>query len=165
MKLLTKLPTLVLLAMLTFSCSTDSIDDNIENLVAKDLIVPQPKTIEIEILELINNHRLSMGLNPLHNMDIIKSVAYDHTDYMIEHNQVSHDYFFERKNYLMQNSGAKAVTENVAYGYTSAESVVNAWLKSEGHKENIEGNFTDFDISAEKNVDGKWYYTNIFIKK
>jgi len=140
-------------------------DDNVEDIAKENLIVPQPKTIEIEILELINNHRLSKGLTPLRNMDIIKSQAYNHTDYMIEHNQVSHDNFYERKNYLMNNTGAKSVSENVAYGFTSAESVVNAWLNSEGHKENIEGNFSDFDISAERNAEGKWYYTNIFIKK
>ena len=84
---------------------------------------------------------------------------------MIEQNQVSHDNFYERKTFLTANTGAKAVSENVAYGFTSAQSVVNAWLNSEGHKQNIEGNFSDFDISAEKNADGKWYYTNIFIKK
>lgn len=165
MKLLTKLPTLVLLAFLAFSCSTDNVDENVEELASKNLIVPAAKTIEIEILERINNHRLSIGLNPLKNMDIIKSQAYNHTDYMIEHNEVSHDNFYERKTFLIANTGAKAVSENVAYGFTSAESVVNAWLNSEGHKQNIEGNFSDFDISAEKNADGKWYYTNIFIKK
>lgn len=164
MKLLTKLPALALLALLTFSCSTDSIDDNV-NAMSKDLVVPQAKTIEIEILELINNHRLSIGLNPLQNMDAIKSQAYNHTDYMVDNNEVSHANFYARKNYLINNVSAKSVSENVAYGFTSAQSVVNAWLNSEGHKNNIEGNFTDFDISAEKNDEGKWYYTNIFIKK
>jgi uncharacterized protein YkwD len=53
----------------------------------------------------------------------------------------------------------------VAFGYTTAESLVKAWLKSEVHKATIEGDFTNFDISAEKGTDGKWYYTNIFIKK
>ena len=33
------------------------------------------------------------------------------------------------------------------------------------HKENIEGDFTNFDVSAEKNAEGNWFYTNIFIKK
>ena len=164
MKLLSKLPTLALLAFLTFSCSTDSIDDNVSAITA-DLVVPQAKTIEIEILELINDHRLSSGLSPLKNMDVIKSQAYSHTDYMVDNDVVSHDNFYQRKNYLMNTAGAKAVSENVAYGFTSAQSVVNAWLNSEGHKDNIEGNFTNFDISAEQNAEGKWYYTNIFIKK
>ena len=84
---------------------------------------------------------------------------------MIEENNVSHDNFFQRKQSLQANANANVVSENVAYGFNSAESVVNAWLNSPSHRENIEGNFTDFDISAEKNNEGKWYFTNIFIKR
>jgi len=129
------------------------------------LVSQEAKTIEVEILELINNHRLSLGLNPLAEMDVIKSVAYSHTDYMVDNDEVSHHNFFTRSNYLKSNAGAEKVSENVAFGYSSAESVVRAWIKSEAHKENLEGDFTNFDISAEKNEDGRWYYTNIFIKK
>ncbi len=164
MKLLTKLPLLALLAVLTFSCSTDSLNNN-DGALNKNMVVPKTKTIEIQILELINNHRLSLGLNPLEHMDIIKSQAYNHTEHMVVENQVSHDNFFERSNYLKANAGAKYVSENVAYGYTKAETVVNAWLNSASHRENIEGNFTDFDVSAEQNSEGRWFYTNIFINK
>ncbi|GGG49912.1 CAP domain-containing protein [Bizionia arctica] len=164
MKKPTLLPVMVLFALLSFSCSTDSLDETTNN-ANSSVVVPETKVIEIEILELINDYRLSVGLNPLNNMNLIKSQAYGHTDYMIDHNNVSHDNFFQRKNYLINNAGANAVSENVAYGFTSAESVVNAWLNSPGHKENIEGDFTDFDISAEKNDEGKWFYTNIFVKK
>ena len=164
MKLLTKLPLVALLAVLSFSCSTDSIDEKAE-MLSSNLVIPAPTSFELHILELINNHRLSIGLNPLQNMDLIKSQTYNHTDYMVETQTISHDYFFERSNFLKKNAGALKVSENVAYGYTSAEALVNAWIRSEGHRSNIEGDFTNFDISAEKGSDGKWYYTNIFIKK
>jgi|SRR5690606_11505298 len=164
MKLLTKLPLLALLGVLTFSCATDTIDDKYETVTA-DLVVPTPTPFELEILELINNHRLSVGLNPLQSMGLIKSQAYTHTDYMIDNQEISHDYFFERSAFLKKNAAAKSVSENVARGYTSAQSVVSAWLKSAPHKANIEGDYTNFDISAEKGTDNKWYYTNIFIKK
>ncbi len=166
MKKPTLLPIMVLFAMFMFSCSTDSVDDkvsNVNNITGPE--APQAKTIEIEILELINDHRISEGLSPLQNMGIIKSAAFSHTDYMIAQNNVSHDNFYQRKSYLVSNAGANLVSENVAYGFTSANSVVNAWINSEGHRENIEGDFTNFDVSAEKDDDGKWYYTNIFVKK
>ena len=165
MKLLTKLPLVALLAVLTLtSCTTDNIDDKAD---AMELSLQeiQAKTIEVEILDLINDHRLSLGLDPLADMPVVKSVAYSHTDYMVDNDAVSHDNFFRRSNYLKSNAGAKKVSENVAYGYSSAESVVKAWIKSEGHKANIEGDYTNFDISAERNEDGRYYYTNIFIKK
>ncbi len=155
---------MVIIAMFTFSCSTEDFQENaIDSSVLK--AAPEAKMIEIEILELINNYRVGMDLAPLNNLNIIKSVAFTHTDYMVSVNQVNHDNFFQRKSSLVKNASAKEVTENVAYAYSSAESVVNAWLNSPGHKANIEGDFTDFDISAEKNSDGKWYFTNIFIKR
>ena len=165
MKLFPKLPLVALLAVLTFSsCSTDSIDDKAEA-IELNLKTLEAKTIEVEILELINNHRLSLGLNPLADMSIVKSVAFSHTDYMVDNDEVSHANFYTRSNYLKSNTGAKKVSENVAYGYSTAQGVVKAWLKSESHKANLEGDFTNFDVSAEKNNDGRWYYTNIFIKK
>ena len=165
MKLLTKLPFVALLAVLTFSsCTTDSIDDKAEAMELS-LVEIEAKAIEIEILELINNHRSSLELSSLADMPVVKSVAYSHTDYMVDNNVVSHDNFYTRSNYLKSNVGAKKVSENVAYGYSSAESVVRAWIKSEKHKANIEGDYTNFDVSAERNDDGRYYYTNIFIKK
>ncbi len=164
MKLLTKLSLLAVIAVLSFSCSPESLDDKADALI-ENMATPEPKSIELEILELINNHRLSEGLNPLKSMTIIKSTAFSHTDYMVDTQTVSHANFFTRSKYLKSNAGAKDVSENVAYGYSSAESVVGAWMRSEAHKKNIEGDFTDFDVSAEKDTNGRWYYTNIFIKK
>ena len=158
------LPVMVLFAMLSFSCSTEEFPENEANNITLQN-APAAKTIEIEILELINAHRIELGLNPLNNLNIIKSVAYSHTDYMVSVNQVNHDNFFQRKSSLEQHASATKVSENVAYAFSSAQSVVNAWINSEGHRANIEGDFTDFDISAEQNEDGKWYFTNIFIKR
>jgi uncharacterized protein YkwD len=164
MKLPTLLPAMALLALLSLSCSTDAIgEDKIDAL--SNSFVPETKTIEIEVLELINNHRINVGLSPLNGMSDIKAQAYGHTDYMVTNEEVSHANFFQRKSNLINHSGAVSVAENVAYAFSTPESVVNAWLNSEGHKNVIEGDYTDFDISAEKGENGKWYYTNIFIKK
>lgn len=164
MKTIKFLPVMVLVALLSFSCSTEEFPEETINSMSLPT-PPQAKLIEIEILELINAHRISLDLAPLNEHNTIKAVAYTHTDYMVESNNVGHDNFFQRKNSLMDNANAIKVSENVAYAYNSAESVVNAWINSEGHRETIEGDFTDFDISAEQNEEGKWYFTNIFIKK
>lgn len=148
----------------TFSCSTEDLPQ--DDLTALTLPAPPPpKVIEVEILELINAYRISKDLTPLKNLDVIKSVAFTHTDYMVEKDEVSHHNFFQRKNSLISYAKATSVSENVAYAYSTAQAVVNAWINSDGHRVNIEGDFTDFDISAEQNEDGKWYYTNIFIKR
>ncbi|NRB60538.1 MAG: CAP domain-containing protein [Winogradskyella sp.] len=164
MKTYKLLPVLALvLSMGLTSCSTESVSDDIESIEVP--VAPQAKQIEIEIMELINAHRITSGLNPLNDHVTVKAVAFTHTDYMIEEDNVSHDNFFLRQQSLQDNANANIVSENVAYGFNSAEAVVNAWLNSPSHRETIEGNFTDFDISAEQNNEGRWYFTNIFIKR
>ena len=165
MKATKLLPLMAIVVLLGFtSCSTDSAaEDQINSIEVP--IPPQAKQIEIEIMEIINAHRITQGLTPLQDHGTVKAVAFTHTDYMIEEDNVSHDNFFLRKQSLQANANANIVTENVAYGFSSAESVVNAWLNSPSHKENIEGDYTDFDISAEQNNEGRWYFTNIFIKR
>lgn len=159
------LPILAVVALLSFtSCSTDNVSEDKINAIEVP-VAPQAKLIEIEIMELINAHRINRGLSALQNHDTVKAVASTHTEYMIAVNDVSHDNFFLRKESLQANAAANIVSENVAYGFSSAASVVNAWLNSPNHKDNIEGDYTDFDISAEQNNEGKWYFTNMFIKR
>tara|TARA_R110001583_G_scaffold84281_5_gene221872 strand:+ start:29311 stop:29805 length:495 start_codon:yes stop_codon:yes gene_type:complete len=123
-------------------------------------------TIELEILDLVNNHRESLGLKTLEDLNIISSVALSHTSYMAEIDKVNHDYFSERQENLSLKANAKSVGENVAYGYNSSIGVVEAWLKSDAHRAIIENkNYTHFGISTEKNSDGRNYFTQIFIKR
>ena len=165
MKVIKLLPFLAIVAILGFtSCSTDSAAEDKVNSIEVP-VAPRVKQIEIEIMELINAYRINEGLNPLNEHNTVKAVAYTHTYYMIEVDNVSHDNFFQRKQSLQANADANIVSENVAYGFNSAESVVNAWINSPSHKDNIEGDYTDFDVSAEQNNEGKWYFTNIFIKR
>ncbi len=165
MKITKLLPFVAVFALLSItSCATDAADDASLNAIEVP-VAPDAKEIEIEIMELINAYRINEGLNTLTNNTTVKAVASTHTEYMIEVNNVSHDNFFLRKQSLQANANADVVSENVAYGFSSAESVVNAWIASPGHRDNIVGDYTDFDVSAEQNSNGKWYFTNMFIKR
>ncbi|SDB41849.1 Cysteine-rich secretory protein family protein [Flavobacteriaceae bacterium MAR_2010_188] len=158
------LPMVALLAMLTFSCSTEEIpQDDFEQLALPQ--APATKQIEIEILEMINAYRIENGLNPMRQNTVVKSVAFTHTDYMVTTNDVSHENFFERRDMLMEHEKAESVSENVGYGYSSARAVVDAWIASPGHQAQLVGDYTEFDISAEKNTEGRWFFTNMFIKR
>ncbi len=161
-----KLSLLVFLSFVLFSCSKE--DDGIYLNQTAEVInknVTYSK-IESNILDLVNAHRTSIGLSTLTKMNLVSGVADGHTEYMIETGQISHDNFDERAQELMDKAGAKSVGENVAYGYTTAESVVNGWLNSPEHKAIIENpNFTHFGISTEANSDGRNFFTQMFIKK
>ena len=119
MKLPTSLMYMAFVAMLLFSCSIDPLEEDVfpNSLEVK---VPETKTIELEILDLINSYRVELGLTALDNLKIIKAQAYSHTDYMIAQNNMSHDYFFARKSFLQSKTGASRVAENVAFGFSTA---------------------------------------------
>ncbi|WP_348825099.1 CAP domain-containing protein [Flavobacterium aestuarii] len=121
--------------------------------------------IELETMTLINNYRLSKGLNALEKINHVSFKSKEHDEYMIANNVVNHDDFEARSNNIIKVFGAKNVSENIAYNYNSAKGAFDAWLSSAGHKENIEGDFTHFGISIRENpANGKKYYTNIFVK-
>ena len=167
MKLSTlKLLTLAITTMMLISCSTE--DDGIYSSSPSEVkdINLKYSSIEYEIVYLVNQHRESIGLQSLNTLNLASKEANDHNGYMIEVGEISHDNFGIRSKNLMDRANAKIVAENVAYGYSTAESVVKAWLKSESHKVNIENpSFTDFGISTEENESGAKYFTNIFLKK
>lgn len=124
----------------------------------------QYSEIELETLKLINNYRIGVQLKELLPLNYISYKSQEHTNYMISTNLVNHNDFVSRSENLTSILGAKTVGENVAYNYSKAQSVVNAWLNSPTHKENIVGDYTHFGISIRTNPDGKNYFTNIFIK-
>ena len=122
--------------------------------------------IELEILELVNNYRISKGLSSLNKLNIISAVAETHTDYMAEVNKVSHDHFPLRHQQLVEDADAILVGENVGYGFGTAQGVFDAWLNSDSHREIIEkSNYTHFGISTKQNLEGRNYFTQIFIER
>ena len=147
------------------SCSSDSNEDltiPTEAITAKY----EYNADELQLLDVINEYRESIGLNALQPVEYVSYKSEEHNEYMISKNEINHDFFNERSQNIMAVLGASKVNENVAYNFSSAGSVLNAWLNSPGHKANIEGNFTHFGASIRINPEtGKKYYTNIFIKK
>ena len=153
-------------AIFLTSCSQDEelLTSNEETTleVSADLVIED--AFAQEILVEVNKHRESIGLSQLAYNNDSKVKAIEHSKYMATKNQISHDNFFQRSDYL-KAKGAARVSENVAYGYRSPEEVVSAWLKSESHKEAIEGDFTHSGLSVVKNEKGIAFFTQIFIKK
>ena len=164
-----KLTAFLILSLILFSCSTEEGDDDIYSEQSSEKVITENityTTIEIEILNLVNAHRQSIGLSTLQSLDIISGVAEGHTNYMIETGEVSHDNFATRSEQLIKDAHAISVGENVGYGYGTAEGVVNGWLNSEGHRKIIENSdYTHFGISTELDSKGRNYFTQIFINK
>jgi uncharacterized protein YkwD len=135
-----------------------------------DVYVPQVMNYtynpsELEAMALINSYRISIGLNKLEKNEHISYKCEEHNNYMIKNNVASHDDFNSRSENIIKVLGAIKVSENIAYNYKTVQGALDAWLKSPGHRETIEGDFTCFGISIRENpTNGKIYYTNIFVK-
>ena len=146
------------------SCSSDSSEAPSSSTATMKVMDYSYDSSELEAMNLINTYRVSVGLNALQQINHISYKSEEHDHYMIRNNVVNHNDFVARSENLISVLGAKRVGENIAYNYNSSQSVVNAWLNSPTHKENLEGDYTHFGISIRTNPDGKKYYTNIFVK-
>ncbi len=124
------------------------------------------KKLSSDVLALVNEHRLHNKLPPLAMSDIIVSIAATHSRNMANGSvDFGHDGFDDRVSMLTRKiKHAYAWGENVAYGARTAKEVVNMWLNSPDHRENIEGNFNLTGISIARGKDGYLYFTQIFCK-
>lgn len=152
--------TAILIVLLTsFSCSKDEIQEDI----IQEEVKVKYESIDVEILELLNAYRISNGLQSLELLNPISAEAIIHNDFMISENEISHTNFYARSQKIIEKTRAVAVSENLATGYSSAASVVNAWLNSPSHKANIDdARYNYVGVSTKKDPNGKYYFTNIF---
>jgi len=121
--------------------------------------------LELEILQLINQHRITLSLPSLVFHPPIQAASFQHTA-NIAKGIVSfgHEGFSDRANVLVQTLNGSAASENVAMGQRTATEVVQAWLNSSGHRNNIEGDFNLTGISVVRNQQGEQFFTQLFIK-
>lgn len=159
--------TFVVIFITMNSCTADTAEGTQDSSTTTETIVTtyNYNDAEIETMKLINDYRVSIGLNALERINHISYKCQEHNKYMIANNAVDHNDFVARSENIMQVLGAKKVGENVAYNYKTSQAVVQGWLESAaGHKENIEGDYTHFGLAVTTDAAGRKYYTNIFAK-
>ncbi|QKV96500.1 CAP domain-containing protein [Streptomyces sp. NA02950] len=96
--------------------------------------------LQDQIVELVNKERAKVGCKPVTVDAKLTKAAQAHSEDMAEHSNMSHTGSdgsspgdrIERAGYSWSTYG-----ENVAYGYSSPESVMEGWMNSSGHKANI----------------------------
>ena len=119
---------------------------------------------ENEVVTLVNNIRVNYGLKPLLiNWQLARVARYKSTD-MHDNKYFSHTSSTYGSPFDMIrafNIKFSHAGENIAMGYTTPKAVVDAWMKSPGHKANIlNENFTQIGVGYVK--DGN-YWTQMFI--
>jgi len=161
--------TLVMFFILLLGSCSKSSNEELEQLYAEtnlgnEKITVDPVAMEEKLVNLVNEHRVSIGLNMLENSASSYKYAEGHNDYMISKNTLSHDNFDSRATKIAEETNAVYISENVARYYTSAEQTIKAWIESSTHKAAMEGDFTHTTLSVQLDKDGRPYFTQIFIK-
>lgn len=127
--------------------------------------------LEKQVFDLINLHRAKKGLTILQWSDAVYDPSLQFSTNMAQKTApFSHEGF---ENRIAEVTAALALprpryvaasAENIAYGDLTAEKVVAGWIKSKGHKKNLEGDYTHSAVGIEKDANGILYFTQIFIK-
>lgn len=139
-------------------------------LIYPDQIVTIPggdegvKSVEAEVVRLVNAERAKEGLAPLTlDWELSRVARYKSQDMhdrgYFSHQSPTYGSPFE----MMRAFGLRYRTagENIARGYASAAQVVNAWMNSSGHRANImNAGFTKIGVGYV--ADGN-YFTQMFM--
>jgi uncharacterized protein YkwD len=128
----------------------------------------QDEAFELEVIRLVNLERTSVGLHPLFRNNSLTNAARAHNQDMIANN------FFDHIGSDGSTPAQRAcvhgfvpywgstcyVGENIAAGYNTPASVVNGWMNSPGHRDNIL-NATYREIGVGHDTGGSWghYWT------
>lgn len=158
MKMRTHYVALVLFVCTLASCSKESLENTS---IAE---AENAKEVEIELLAVVNDHRISLGQPALDFSAVAYEYANQHNDYMISKGTINHDNFSSRASKISSEVSAEFVAENVAKDYSNAAEAFQGWLNSSSHKKTMEGDFSHTAVSVKVNDAGAFYFTQIFFR-
>lgn len=120
-----------------------------------------------QILNLVNAERRKAGLSELTLNTKLNSVAQLKAEDMAKNRYFSHNSPTYGSAFDMMNNygiSYRAAGENIAKGQKSAQSVMNGWMNSSGHRANIlKSNYTQLGVGYALDSNGNTYWVQMFI--
>lgn len=131
-----------------------------------ETVAVQNADFEATVVELVNQRRADADLPPLKLVAELSAAARYHAADMTQ------DGYFEHNSYDRENdqvvevcgwservegyyAGASRLGENIAAGYRTPAEVMDGWMNSPGHRNNILGNYTEIGVG---------YYNNRWVQ-
>ncbi|PSL38778.1 putative cell wall binding repeat protein [Labedella gwakjiensis] len=112
-----------------------------------------------DVVSLTNANRANAGLPALQRESSLDAMAQEWATYMASQKSMVHS-SNEWRTSRASSGWTLCCGENIAYGYTTASSVVSAWINSPGHRANIlDSRYTH--MGAGYNADGH-YWVQVF---
>ncbi len=125
--------------------------------------------VEQSIQTRINAYRASKGLPALTLNSVITAEARTHSRNMSSGTTAfGHDGFDDRVNTISKSIQLVSAGENVAFVEGAADPAADAvegWINSTGHRQNIEGDYNLTGIGVVRNAQGRYYFTQIFVRE
>ena len=119
-----------------------------------------------QVVDLVNAERAKEGLSPLTIDTKVQDAAMlraKKCEQLFSHTSPDGSSFATALK--EQNVSYKSAGENIAWGQTSPEKVMNAWMNSSGHRANIMNpNFTTIGVGYYENAKGTDYWCQLFTR-
>jgi uncharacterized protein YkwD len=154
-----RLATLVLVPVALFGIAVAS---------PAEAAVPATVRMQSDIVHWTNAWRVKVGCKTLHLDANLARAARNHSAWMARTGTFSHvgsgrSTFVAR---IKATGYSAPLSENIAWGYRSGAEVVNAWMKSPGHRANIVNcKAKSVGVGAVYAANGNPYYTQDFGSK
>jgi uncharacterized protein YkwD len=136
---------------------------------------PGTVAFESELLRLVNEYRLSRGINTLADSSALRAAARAHSQHMALHKFFSHtspEGLSPGERLALLDIPWSSVGENIAAGYATPQAVFDAWLASPGHRKNIESDAWTHagvgfaqDSAPTDDVPHTYYWTQNFVRR
>lgn len=155
------------------NCDVEKLTEQISPVTEKSMVITNSKMLNLadlekSVYEQVNKYRASRQLPPLTLNSSIIEQAKIHSQNMANGKvPFSHNGFQQRVDAIGKSITYREAAENVAYnlGFSDpARNAVEGWIKSPGHRKNMEGNYNLTGIGIAKNTKGEYYFTQIFIR-
>jgi uncharacterized protein YkwD len=126
---------------------------------------PAVESVLATLIQLHNQHRDQAGLPPLTMHPRLMQAAQVQAQYMAEHTNTTHEGpagTTPAQRVKQQGYSYVQIAENVAGGPETPAAVVQGWMHSPAHRQNILGPFSDIGVARTTGADGHPYWCVVF---
>lgn len=144
----------------------DTQQETTQNGTQQNGSVQQGGSQQAQVISLVNKERSAAGLSSLSSDSQLAAVAQKKAEDMAKNGYFSHTSPTYGSAFDMLKAAGisyRTAGENIAKGQKSAESVMNGWMNSSGHRANIlSGSYTRIGVGYAVDGNGTPYWVQIF---
>ncbi|MCE9565695.1 MAG: CAP domain-containing protein [Planctomycetes bacterium] len=117
------------------------------------------------VIDLTNAERKKADLPPLKMNPLLMVAARGHAENMAKQDKLAHELDDQKPADRVKATGYNYgyVGENVAWNQKNPTEVLDSWMKSQGHRDNILlGEYAEIGVAVAKNAKGERYWVQVF---